>query len=133
MKLWEYAIQFIGLPYRWGGDDTIEGMDCSGFVQEVLASQRLDPPGDQTAQGLYDWLSKDSKFRSQLGEDAILFFGATKSRISHVAIAIDDKQMVEAGGGDSRTVGAKEAAEQNAFVRVRPIRKDLVAVLKYVP
>lgn len=31
----EYAMQFIGNPYVWGGTDLENGADCSGFVQSV--------------------------------------------------------------------------------------------------
>lgn len=31
----DYALQFVGNPYVWGGTDLINGADCSGFVQSV--------------------------------------------------------------------------------------------------
>ena len=30
-----YALQFVGNPYVWGGTDLVNGADCSGFVQSV--------------------------------------------------------------------------------------------------
>ncbi|MDD3404368.1 MAG: NlpC/P60 family protein [Hespellia sp.] len=33
----DYACQFIGNPYVWGGTSLTEGCDCSGFVQSVYA------------------------------------------------------------------------------------------------
>lgn len=33
----DYACQFIGNPYVWGGTSLTEGADCSGFVQSVYA------------------------------------------------------------------------------------------------
>src|SRR4030042_825630 len=49
-----YAWGFLGLPYRWGGDDPIKGFDCSGLIVELLQGVGLLPHGtDLTASGLY--------------------------------------------------------------------------------
>lgn len=126
----DYAFQFIGLPYRWGGDDPIHGFDCSGFVQECLSSVGMDPPGDQTAQALHDHFVGTSASNVPL-PGSLAFFGKDVSRITHVALILDSKSMIEAGGGGSKTVSLEAAASQNAFIRVRPInsRRDLVALL----
>lgn len=33
----DYAVQFVGNPYVWGGTSLTDGCDCSGFVQSVFA------------------------------------------------------------------------------------------------
>ena len=33
----EYAKQFLGNPYVWGGTSLTKGADCSGFVQSIYA------------------------------------------------------------------------------------------------
>lgn len=121
----QYAMSFIGVNYLWGGDDPMRGYDCSGYIQEILASQGWDPKGDQTAQNLYDYF-KHMLPHTRMKRGSLLFFGVDHKNITHVALALDGRYMIEAGGGGSTTT-SKEAAERaNAFVRIRPVRFDLV-------
>lgn len=126
----EYALAMVGLPYRWGGDDPILGYDCSGLVQELLAAVDMDPPGDQSAQQLYEYF-KDRNLGSFLGCGALVFYGKSITEITHVAIMIDETTVIEAGGGGSSTTTLDAAAKQNAFIRLRRFdrRKDIVAIL----
>lgn len=127
----EYALSFVGIPYKWGASHPSDGYDCSGLVQELLRSCGIDPPGDQTAQALFNHFEKNSTWNvRQIG--SLAFFGASPSAISHVAMLLDPYRMIEAGGGGSKTLTAQDAIRDNAFVRIRLVtsRKDLVAVLK---
>lgn len=40
----DYACQFIGNPYVWGGTSLTQGADCSGFVQSVYAHFGISLP-----------------------------------------------------------------------------------------
>ena len=127
----EYALSFVGTPYVWGGSHPALGFDCSGLVQELLRSVGLDPPGDQTAQALFNHFEKNSTWNArQMG--SLAFFGSSPAAISHVAMLLEPYRMIGAGGGGSKTLTALDASRDNAFVRVRLVssRKDLVAVLK---
>lgn len=129
--------RFLNLPYRWGGDDPIEGYDCSGLVKELLSIIDLDPVGDQTAQGLYNYFSKTNGFKIPIDKADIgylCFYGVDSTHISHVAMCYTSEEIIEAGGGTSKTVNLQDAAKQNAYVRIRSIfrRKDLIAVIKPV-
>lgn len=125
-----YACEFIKTPFVWGGDD-FSGFDCSGFIQEVLASVGLDPKGDQTAQKLYDTLSKQWQQITTARRGALVFFGKSLSEITHVAVMYDRHHMIEAGAGGKRTLTIGDAIKQNAFVRMRPLnnRSDLLTIL----
>lgn len=133
-----YALLFIGTPYIWGGNSLIDGgVDCSGFIQQILKSENIDPRGDQTAQALFNELKGKYETHSvnpvtHIKRNHLLFFGTTTDRISHVALAISERQLVESGGGGSRTKTLADAIKHDAMVRVRPIsnRRDLVAVIK---
>ena len=40
----DYAMQFVGNPYVWGGTSLTNGADCSGFVQSVYAHFGISLP-----------------------------------------------------------------------------------------
>ena len=130
-----YAYSFLGTPYRWGGDDPLLGVDCSGLVIEVLKAAGVYKGSfDTTAQGLYDDLTKNKSaaLTTSPAPMSIAFYGKSVTHITHVAICVSPTHILEAGGGGSKTVDLQTAAAQNAFVRIRPIdsRVDLVAVLQ---
>jgi len=124
IDLVEIAMIFLGTPYVWGGNDLTKGVDCSGFVCEVSRSVGLLDKRDLTAQGLYTWYLLQSN-KSQLERNSFLFFGKDVHHITHVAIAINEKLMIEAGGEGNQ-------ATDKGYVRIRPItnRRDLVAALR---
>ena len=121
-----YAESMLGIPYIWGGNNPLIGLDCSGFTLEVLRSIGQWDKHDDTAQGIRNTFSIIT--RKPISEGTLLFFGKTAGSITHVAIALNDKYMIEAGGGGSTTLTVEDAKKQNAFVRIRPIanRSDLV-------
>lgn len=45
-----YAKQFLGNPYVYGGTSLTNGADCSGFVQSVYAAFGVSLPRNSTAQ-----------------------------------------------------------------------------------
>lgn len=124
------CFQFLNIPYIWGGDDPIIGYDCSGLAQELYAMLGIDPKGDQTAQALYNAFASKSNRVGDVG--SLVFYGKSKTSITHVGVMISPTAMIEAGGGGSKTNTNSDAAKQNAYIRIRPInrRTDVVAVLQ---
>jgi len=91
-NLVNYALQFVGRPYRRGGNDPHTGADCSGFVRYVMqngAGVSMNRSSrDQALQGRS--ISADAM---QPGD---LLFYAQGSRINHVAMYIGNGQIVHA-------------------------------------
>lgn len=124
-----YAEKFIGVPYMWGGNTPHRGLDCSGFIIEILkAFCVVHSREDMTAQQIYQRLLRDGENTApNVSRGQILFFGKGTGSITHIGLAVSGNRMIEAGGGDSSIVNAELADKATAFVRIRGIRQDLVA------
>lgn len=124
-NLTSYLNKFIGVKYKYGGSNPISGFDCSGLVLEGLKAVGYLPHAcDLNSQALYDHLQKigNGVIPIEVSEGCLVFFGKDKKSIDHVAYAISNTLIIEAGGGDSTTLTAEDAEAKNAFVRIRPIK-----------
>ena len=81
-----YATQFVGNPYVWGGTSLTNGADCSGFVQSVYANFGVSLP--RTSYEQQNAGTEVSYADAQPG-DLICYGG-------HVAIYMGNGQIVHA-------------------------------------
>jgi cell wall-associated NlpC family hydrolase len=127
------TMRHCGVPYLWGGKHPSQGFDCSGFVAYCLRRMTVTLPSLQNSQGLFEHFLRDGDIiydSYKLGD--LLFFGKDVRDINHVAFAINDRLMLEAGGGGRETTNAEIARKQKAKVRLAPIRrrKDLIGCVR---
>ena len=80
----EYACQFIGNPYVWGGTSLTNGADCSGFVQSVYAHFGISLPRTTWDQ---EYAGTAVSYDQAAPGDLILYEG-------HVGIYMGDGQIV---------------------------------------
>lgn len=99
MDVVNYALQFLGNPYVWGGTSLQYGADCSGYVQGVL--------------GHFDiWLPRVSRQQAGAGvavslaelQPGDLVFYGSGGVVNHVAMYIGNGQIVHAIS-ESRGIG----------------------------
>ena len=111
------AERFVGIPYRWGGDNVVEGMDCSGFVRAVYNLCGLSIPRtsrDQFKAG--DLVDKDD-----LQDGDLVFFGSSATNINHVGIYVGGGKFVHAPrrGEEIRVTAVNESYFEKRFVGAR--------------
>ncbi|MBD5505897.1 MAG: SH3 domain-containing protein [Lachnospiraceae bacterium] len=87
----QYAKEFLGNPYVWGGTSLTKGADCSGFVLSVFKKYGVSLPHSSVAQANCGTTIKVSEAKP--GD--LIFYGNGKS-INHVAICIGNGQVIHA-------------------------------------
>ena len=89
-SLVNFALQFEGNPYVYGGTSLTNGADCSGFVMSVFKEFGYDLPRVAAAQ----YEASQKKDISQLETGDLVFYGA--GGINHVALYIGNGKIVHA-------------------------------------
>ncbi len=107
----DYACQFIGNPYVWGGTSLTDGADCSGFVQSVYAQFGVSMPrtsGEMRSAG-----REVASYEQALPGDVFCYEG-------HVGIYMGNGQIVNAID-DAHGIGISNAV----FTNIITIRRLL--------
>lgn len=97
VDLVEYAKQFLGNPYVWGGTSLTNGADCSGFVLSIYKKYGYQLPhysGSQANCG-----TKISFSEIQPGD--LIFYNGSNGIIGHVGIYIGNNQIIHASSPES--------------------------------
>lgn len=90
MEICEYARQFVGNPYVWGGTSLTKGADCSGFTLSVYRKYGVSLPHSSKAQA--NCGTRIDVSEVQPGD--LVFYGG--KNIHHVAMYIGNGQVVHA-------------------------------------
>lgn len=92
----DYATQFVGNPYVWGGTSLTNGADCSGFVQSVFANFGIGLPRTAASQA-------GSGTAVDLGSiqagDLLFYYG--DGYINHVTLYMGNGQVVHASNSNT--------------------------------
>jgi cell wall-associated NlpC family hydrolase len=120
------AMNFLGVPYRRGGDSAEEGFDCSGFTRHIfelslglVLPRRADQQANQA--GLLQVA------RDELKPGDLVFFNTMRRAFSHVGIYVGDGKFIHSprAGGEVRVEDMRQAYWTKRFNGAR--RADAVA------
>ncbi len=111
------AERFVGIPYQWGGNNVVEGMDCSGFVRAVYNLCGVNIPRSSKDQFKTD----ENVGREDLKEGDLVFFGSSEEAISHVGIYVGSRRFVHAPrrGDEIRVTALDDAYFAKKFIGAR--------------
>lgn len=87
----QYAKQFLGNPYVWGGTSLTNGADCSGFTLSILSNYGVSLPHSSASQSQ---MGSAVELANVLPGD-LIFYGNGGS-VNHVAMYIGGGQVIHA-------------------------------------
>jgi cell wall-associated NlpC family hydrolase len=89
----DQAVGLLGAPYRWGGNTTTLGFDCSGFVTHVF-QMGLGLTLPRTAKAI----SRTGRVipREDLQPGDLVFFNTMRRAFSHVGIYLGNNRFIHA-------------------------------------
>jgi len=113
-----YAESYLHLPYRWGGDNPLVGLDCSQFVIEVFRRFGFFEPGvDMAAQRLWEfWARLAVPVPIRAG---VAFWKNSIGRVCHTGIIKGETfQRFESGGYRADVTVIEATGGQDITTRV---------------
>ena len=95
-RMIQYATTMLGTPYKWGGNTVESGLDCSGFVREVVQSTtgKLLP---RTAKEMSRQGTQVAYTEMKPGD--LVFFNTRRRPFSHVGIYLGDGRFMHGASG----------------------------------
>ena len=114
------AMGFLGVPYKWGGNDADTGFDCSGFVVSVYQQSiglLLPRKAEQQAAAT----QKIDQTDLQPGD--LVFFNTMRRAFSHVGIYVGNGKFIHAprAGAEVRVESMGGSYWQNRFNGARRV------------
>jgi cell wall-associated NlpC family hydrolase len=118
------AMNFLGVPYRRGGNTADQGFDCSGFTRYVFENSiGLVLPRRADEQAKSSGLLNVK--REELKPGDLVFFNTMRRAFSHVGIYVGEGKFIHAprAGGEVRVEDMRQAYWSKRFNGAR--RADL--------
>jgi hypothetical protein len=112
------AMNYVGVAYKWGGESSDEGFDCSGLTMTVYQLNGLDLPRTSGQQ----WNAGTAVARNELLRGDLVFFAtAGGRRVSHVGIYTGDNKFIHAPGKSKyiRLTSLSKSYYRSRFVGAR--------------
>ncbi len=96
VELVQYAKQFLGNPYVWGGTSLTKGVDCSGYTMQIYKKYGITLPHYSVSQS-----KMGTKIKLSEAKPGDLVFYDKNGVINHVAIYIGNGQVIHASNPKS--------------------------------
>jgi cell wall-associated NlpC family hydrolase len=88
----QYALNFKGTPYVWGGNNLQSGIDCSGFVKQLYGQIGMNLP--RTAAEQVNVGSRVARLEDLRKGDRLYFWDANRNCVGHTGIYLGNGMFV---------------------------------------
>lgn len=92
-----WALNYVGTPYKWGGTDMRNGVDCSAFVQKLYGKIGVDLPrtaAEQAQVGV-----KIEQLEDLQPGDRLYFWDRRRNKIGHTGIYMGNGYFIHSSRG----------------------------------
>jgi cell wall-associated NlpC family hydrolase len=118
-QITEYAKQFVGVPYVYGGSSP-KGFDCSGFTKYVYSKFKISLP--RSAEAYSGVGTKVSRTDLKPG-DILLFDRYNNGRLGHVGIYLGNDQFIHASSSKKKVVIMRLSEYRAKYLGARRVIK----------
>jgi len=92
-----YSLNFVGTPYKWGGNDINNGIDCSGFVKKLYGMVGVDLPRTAAEQALVG--QPITRLEDLQPGDRLYFWENKRGKIGHTGMYLGNGYFVHSSRG----------------------------------
>jgi cell wall-associated NlpC family hydrolase len=93
----DYALNFVGTPYVWGGNDEYRGIDCSGFVKKMYGTIGKSLPRTAAEQAMVG--QPIYRLEDLQKGDRLYFWDKSRGKIGHTGIYLGNGNFVHSSSG----------------------------------
>lgn len=93
----QYGLKFQGTPYKWGGNDPLNGIDCSAFVKFLYGQIGLNLPRTAAQQAMVGM--PISRLEDLQAGDRLYFWDSKRGKIGHTGIYLGNGYFVHSSSG----------------------------------
>lgn len=88
----EFGTKFQGTPYKWGGNDPVNGIDCSAFVKYLYGKIGVNLPRTAAEQALVG--TPIRQLEDLQKGDRLYFWSASRGKIGHTGMYLGQGYFV---------------------------------------
>lgn len=119
-------MNFGSVPYKFGGNESENGLDCSSYIQNIFSRIGIDLPRSTKDQ------VKDNRFESvsvqkKSAGDLIFFKNTYRKGVSHVGVMLDQDYFAHASSSDKRIVIERLSQSryfQKRLYKIKRLKKE---------